>query len=286
MPDIGIRPLEGTLAERFANRPAPGVRVYWLGQAGFVVEAAGFRLLIDPYLSNSLGEKYRGARFSHDRMMPAPVDVAGLAQVDLVLSTHHHTDHMDPATLKPLLASRPDTRFVAPAASEAQALERSGISKERLILADAGERKQPLLGLVITATPAAHEARERDVEGRHRFLGYVIEAEGLRLWHSGDCMPFDGLVESVLPLKPDVALLPVNGRRPELSRNGVPGNFTLEEAIETAQSVGARTMIAHHYGMFAFNTADPSEIDAAALQSPVRVIRARTGEYYALEPSE
>ena len=76
-------------------------------------------------------------------------------------------------------------------------------------------------------------------------------------------------VKDVLPL-PYVHrfdLLPVNGRRPELSQNGVPGNFDLDEAIALAGAVDASAMIAHHYGLFDFNTAAPEEIDAAARSS-------------------
>lgn len=274
---------EGAMAERLAGRPGSGTRLYWLGQAGFVLESEGRRLVIDPYLSDSLAEKYRGTEFPHERMMPPPVNIEGLGEVDLVLTTHQHSDHMDPGTLKPLLAAQPTARLVAPAAARDEALFRSGIGEARLIALDAGERIQPLPGLFVTATRAAHETLERDAAGHHRFLGYLIETGGFRIWHSGDCVPFAGLIEEVAPLAPQVALLPVNGRRLALSERGIAGNFSIEGAIETARAVGAVTMIAHHYGMFAFNTVDPWEIDSqvAAITSS-RILRARTNVAYEL----
>ena len=90
----------GPLAKRLAaNEEDPNVLVYWLGQAGFVFQAGGRRLLIDPYLSDTLADKYRGSATPHERMASPPIDLRGLGKVDLVLATHHHTDHMDPGTL-------------------------------------------------------------------------------------------------------------------------------------------------------------------------------------------
>ena len=282
------RPGAGPLAARLAGGPAAPLRLCWLGQAGFVLDAAGRRLVIDPYLSDGLAEKYRGGPFPHQRMMPAPVTPAGLGAVDLVLVTHHHTDHMDPQTLAPLLAASPAASLVCPAASAAEAMRRAGVGAERLIVLDAGERVEPLPGIAVTATRAAHETLERDDAGRHRFLGYLIEAAGLRLWHSGDCVPFDGLVAEVAPLAPDVVLLPVNGRRPELAAHGIAGNFSLAEAVDVAHAVGATTLVAHHHGLFAFNTADPAAIDAlagaqAADGATPRILRAATGVDYLAE---
>jgi len=260
-------PFEGSLARRLQAGIAERPTLYWLGQAGFVLDIVGRRLVIDPYLSDSLAEKYKGTARPHVRMMPPPVTVAELGPIDGVLCTHAHTDHMDPGTLKPLLAANPQARLVAPRAMRTQALERSGIAADRLDLLGAGEMLEVGADLKVTATRAAHETLETDYRGDNRFLGYVITSGDCRIWHSGDCIPFEGLEREVAALKPAVALLPVNGRRPELSQNGVPGNFDLDEAIVLAGAVGASAMIAHHYGLFDFNTAAPEEIDAAARSS-------------------
>lgn len=270
----------GDLAE-YLRAPARTDELFWLGQAGFLLRVRGLQILIDPYLSDSLAEKYKGTARPHIRMMPPPIGVDILGEVDLVLSTHAHTDHMDPGTLRPLFAANRRAGFVAPRAVGAQALERSGLEPDRLITIDAGETIEPLPGVRVTATRAAHEGLDLDEEGRHKFLGYVIDIGKVRLWHSGDCIPFDGLVPEVRSLAPQIGLLPVNGRRPELSNNGVPGNFTLDEAISIASDIGASTMIAHHYGLFDFNTEDPATIDAAKPRAePLKLLRARTGVCY------
>lgn len=271
--------------ERSPGFPAPGQPgLYWLGQAGFWIETGAHRLLIDPYLSDSLAIKYAGQPNDHRRMMPPPVSAGALPRPDLVLITHAHTDHMDPLTLAPLAQRHPGLPFVVPAARAAAARDRIG-DQARLILADAGEVMQPLPGLQLTVFPAAHETLDRDAQGRHPFLGYGIVAGGLRLYHSGDCIPFDGLPALLAAFAPQIALLPVNGRDARRRAAGIPGNFTLQEAIALAS--GLPYLIPHHFDMFAFNTLDPALIDVAAggqAAGQTRLLRPRAGEMLRILP--
>lgn len=257
--------------------------LHWLGQAGFVISAGGRRLVIDPYLSDTLTEKYRDTATPHIRMMPAPTTIEGLGRVDLVLITHRHADHMDPGSLRPLGAGQPWTRFVVPASIKAEALRQSGVAEGRLIPLDAGDMIEPWHGLVISAVRAAHETLERDEAGRHKFLGYVLRfatpGGPVTLFHSGDTVPFAGQADEVASFHPDVVLLPVNGRSAELLARGVPGNMTLDEALALAEAAGAGTMVAHHHGMFDFNTCDPAILAARQAQQrgPVRLVVGRLG---------
>lgn len=248
------------------DRMNEGVALAWLGQAGFLLRVGAAVVLIDPYLSNFLAVKYRGSRFPHERMMPPPIKPDGFARVDLVVCTHRHGDHMDPGTLPVLAARHPSCRFVVPAA-ECQHAEALGLPVERLVPADAGQtlRPMPATDLVLHPVPAAHEQLEQDAQGHYRCLGYGITACGHRLYHSGDCIPYAGLADTVRAIAPDVALLPVNGRDAARAA-GVPGNFTLGEAIALCAEAGVATMIPHHFGLFAFNTADVADIDGAALR--------------------
>ncbi len=242
--------------------PAPGEPgLFWLGQAGFWIETGAHRILIDPYLSDSLAQKYAGTKHPHLRMMPPPVPVEALPRPDIVLVTHAHTDHMDPGTLGPLFARFPDLPFVVPAAHEEVARARIGMGAV-LVPTDADSVLQPLPGLTLTVFPAAHEVLERDNLGRHMFLGYGIAANGLRLFHSGDCVPYDGLADRLRQFDPQILLLPVNGRDSTRLDDGIPGNFTLDEALTLAGPYPY--LIPHHFGLFDFNTIDPAEIDAAA----------------------
>ena len=287
--NLSERRFEGPLAQRLTvPEPSSGVRLYWLGQAGFIIQAGARRVVIDPYLSDTLAQKYLGSATPHERMERAPIDPAGLGRIDLVLVTHHHTDHMDPGTLAPLAQLQPDLRFVVPRASRTEALKRTGATSDRLIPMDAGERTEPWPGLSIVALRAAHETLERDIDRNHRFLGYALifrgEGRDVTIIHSGDTIPFEGQGNEYRRLQPDLLLLPVNGRSEELAARGIAGNLTLNEAVALTVESGAPAMVAHHHGLFAFNTVPVADIKRKAAEPglPIRLIPASLGLELAL----
>jgi L-ascorbate metabolism protein UlaG (beta-lactamase superfamily) len=157
-------------------------------------------------------------------------------------------------------------RFVVPAASVDEAMKRCGVTTERLIPVDADQRVQIADDCFVMPIASAHETLDADEHGQHPWLGYVIEARGMRLYHSGDCVPYAQLAQRVAQRRPDVALLPVNGRDTSRSSNGVPGNFTLDEALSLAKAAQVPAMIAHHYGLFDFNTIEPGVIDERSVE--------------------
>ena len=116
--------------------------------------------------------------------------------------------------------------------------------------------------------PSAHEQIDRDESGRHLYLGYVIETEGLRLYHTGDSLAYDGLAEELGQKPFDVLFLPINGRDPA---RGVPGNMTAAEAVDLAARVHPRYLVPHHYDMFTFNTVAIEVFEAEARRLPAGV---------------
>jgi L-ascorbate metabolism protein UlaG (beta-lactamase superfamily) len=255
------------------------LRLRWLGQAGFLIETISSRVLIDPYLSDSLAEKYRGKPYPHRRMMETPIAPSLLGGIDLYLATHGHTDHLDPGTLGPVAASSPDCIFVVPASCLDLALER-GAPADRLVGANAFESLK-FKDVAIHPLPSAHEELSTDEAGRHRFLGYVLELGGLVLYHSGDCVPYPGLSENLAPYDIDLGLLPVNGRDQGRREAGIPGNFDLGEAVGLAFSRGFGLCIGHHFGMFDFNTIDVAEANTwLASEGPPDFILAEVGAVY------
>lgn len=278
----------GTVSEDL-DPAFPGIdeslHAWWLGQAGFALRHLNVLLLVDPYLSDVLAEKYRGTLFPHTRMAPPPVDPVAIAGVEAVLCTHGHTDHMDPGSI-PALQVSSDPVFVIPRSETVKGVER-GIRPERLIGLDAAESIRLGSGVTVTAVPAAHEEIVRDDCGQHLFLGYVIEMAGVRIYHSGDCVPFPGQAELLADLDVDIALLPVNGRDAYRRENGVPGNFHWYEAVDLCRAAGIPTLVCHHWGMFDFNTVDPTQL-AEDLSSVTDVswIVPRLGERMPIPVSE
>ncbi len=272
----------GTLADQL-TKPEEAPSLYWLGQAGFVLTTANWRLLIDPYLSDSLARKYAGKPLTHFRLMEAPIRPEDLSRLDFVLCTHRHGDHMDPDTIRCLAERHLECRFVVPAPERDYALT-LGISPDRLLAAISEEQITLAADLTLLPIPAAHEEFKQDVLGHHHFLGFMLSAAHHRIYHSGDSIPFAGLADRLRELGCEVALLPVNGRDAFRKSQGIPGNFTLEEAVALCRKADIKTMVAHHFGMFDFNTVAPESIDEAANKwgEFVQVIKARTSMRYLL----
>lgn len=246
-------PLEQALT-RSVTEPSI-VALHWLGQAGFALRWNGRLFVIDPYLSDSLASKYKGREFPHARMMPAPVPPDALRGVDAVLCTHRHGDHMDPGTLPVLVRASPGCRVIVPRAELQHAMS-LGIGKGRLDGLAAGQSLRLPGGAEVEALASAHETLAVNESGDHLHLGYVLTFGALRLYHSGDCVPYPGLEEELRKRAIDLALLPINGRSAYLSERGIVGNFTLEEAAGLCRGAGIPLLMCHHFGMFAFNTVD------------------------------
>ena len=268
MRPISINTTPGGVRSLWQESHLEGLGLAWLGQAGFALRYSGLSVFIDPYLSDWLEKKYRGTEKPHQRLMPAPIDAQEVADLDFVLCTHHHSDHMDPEAL-PILASKsPSCRFIVPRASLSHALK-LGVPERQIIGVDAGEEISLTSKGMLTAIPSAHESLERNDQGEYRFLGYVFRLGSVTLYHSGDTIPYEGLSERVLAHQVDLALLPINGRG-----KGVPGNLTLAEAIQLCHGARIPYLIPHHFGMFAFNTVDLEVIkgSAARITSPACLI--------------
>lgn len=260
------------LADVEANRGQPGLRLWWLGQSGFLVHFGGRFALFDPYLSDSLTRKYAATDKPHVRMTERVVDPSRLGMIALVTSSHNHTDHLDAETLNPLRAANPGLKIIVPEANRAFAAERLGCGPDELIGLVDGQRFEHG-DFSVEALPAAHEALDTDDQGRNIYLGYVLSAGPYRVYHSGDTVLYEGLAERLSRFELSAALLPINGARPE---RRVAGNLSGNEAAVLGRQAGIGLVIPCHYGMFEFNTADPEEEfipTCKAIGQPYRVLR-------------
>lgn len=224
--------------------------IWWLGQSGFLVKRHARLLLIDPYLSDSLTLKYEGSETPHVRMIRRVIAPERLPQIDVVLATHAHTDHLDPETL-------PHTggTLVCPSGIAALVRERAG--REPLTLREGDEVE--VAGFTVRAVPARHP-------GPH-CVGYLIDAT---IYHAGDTEPIPPPVKGV-----DVALVPINGKL---------NNLDGAEAARLARAVDAKLAVPMHYDMFEFNTASPALFTAECARIGQRYAILRPGERTALAP--
>ncbi len=249
------------------------LHIWWLGQSGFLIQYQGRHLLFDPYLSDSLTTKYAQTDKPHTRISELVISPPQLPIIDIVTSSHNHTDHLDAETLNPIIAKNPDVQLICPEANRAFVANRLGLPVDSSILIGLVDgQTHSTMGFRFHGVPAAHNEVERDDSGRPKYMGFVVEIGPYTLYHSGDTLWYEGMVEILKPFEVDVAFLPINGNKPE---RRVAGNLNPEEAARLGVAIEARLVVPHHYDLFAFNTADPADFVKACEQhqTPYRVMQ-------------
>jgi len=199
------------------------VSITWLGHSTVLVEAEGVRLLTDPLLRPRVGHLRRVAG--------AAPRIAG--QVDAVLLSHVHWDHLDLRSLELV----PARRLVVPRGA-GRLLERF----QGVVELDEGE-SLTIGALTVRATHAEHLTRRLPFGATTPSLGYLIEGSR-RLYFAGDTDVFDGMREFAPAL--DVALLPIAGWGPRVG----PGHLDPLRAVEALQLLRPRLAVPIHWGTY------------------------------------
>ncbi len=245
--------------------------LWWLGQSGYLLQWKGKRVLIDPYLSDSLTKKYASTDKPHVRMSELVMRPELLRGINIVTSSHNHTDHLDAETLKPVLDNNPGIKFVIPEANRQFVSERVGCKIDFPKGLNDG-KEVSIDGFSFHGIPAAHNELERDESGNCKYMGYVIRFGKSAIYHSGDTLWFANMVELLKPFQVDIALLPINGN---LLERRVAGNLDCKEAAALGKEIGAKKVIPCHYDLFTFNTADVNEFarEAEKVNQPYKVLR-------------
>ena len=246
--------------------------LWWLGQSGYLLQWKGKRILLDPYLTDSLTKKYLTTDKPHTRISELVVKPELLKNISVVTSSHNHTDHLDAETLIPILKNNPSIRFIIPEANRSFVAERVKCDFDFPIgLND--KQSVNLDGFTFYGIPAKHNEIDRDEKGNCKYMGYIITFGNYRIYHSGDTLWFDEMVDLLKPFNVDVALLPINGNKPERK---VAGNLDCKEAAALGKAINAKYVVPCHYDLFEFNTADVNEfvMEAEKINQPYKVLKA------------
>ena len=199
--------------------------IRFLGQSGYLLKSEKSEIVIDPYLSDSVN---RAA--GRPRVLPIPIAAKDI-NCDAVICTHNHLDHLDPDTV----AQINDKQLFITTNEGKTELNRLG--KDHVVSLNVGE--STVVGdFEITAVFADHTVEA---------FGLIVKAENRTLYFSGDTLYNEKLFE-IAKYKPDVTFICINGRL---------GNMNVDEALITAQRIGAKINIPNHYDMFASNSENP-----------------------------
>ncbi len=265
-----------------AAQPQAGeVCIWWLGQSGYAIKTISTLLYIDLYLSEHLTLKYENSEKPHIRMTEAPLHGGEITNARWVFASHKHSDHLDPGTLPALFAASPDARLLLPAPLVDYAIG-LGLDRAKLI-PTTGDETITLGNLVVTTIPSAHPTFEIIDKGQYPFIGFLIELDGLRLYHSGDTLVYPDLDARLRDFAPHLMFLPINGTDARRDALKVPPNMNASEAVALAQAVGTGTVIPHHYDMFTFNTADVHDFERLAADAHVPFVVLRAGERFSFK---
>lgn len=215
---------------------APGARLTWIGHASFLATIDDCHILIDPVFSQKIGGFYR-------RHAPPGLALADLPNIDLILITHNHYDHLDAPSIEGLSRS---ATVVCP-------MGLGGWFKQfefaRIIELDWWETSH-VHEVKVTFTPSRHWSKRRLFDtNRSLWGGYVIEHPRAQLYHAGDsawCNTFQELEVRFPNL--DVAMISIGGYEPTwfMERN----HLNPEQAGQAFLDCGATQLVPMHYGTF------------------------------------
>lgn len=262
--------------------PPNALAIWGMGQMGVALKGSGPEIIyIDLFLSGKLAsgapDDTMESRFS--RAFPAPIEPNQITNAAYVLNSHEHGDHTDWLTLGPLAQASPQAQFVITGWSHG-ILDKANIPANRRIVPTA---MQPIqLGpMKLTALPSAHYEKEFDDAKGYRWLGFMIEMNGVTFYHTGDTVIYPGYLD-MLRQQPqaDVALVAVNGRDAYRDSFNITGNLLPAEAAWLAQELGWDVLLGGHNDLFTWNS-----IGAGELADAVRQLHPRQ-KLHVLQPGE
>jgi L-ascorbate metabolism protein UlaG (beta-lactamase superfamily) len=215
--------------------------ITFIGHSSFLLQMAGVASLIDPVFATRLILLRRQRR--------PGVRVRDLPDIDVVLLTHAHMDHLNFPSLRAVIREMRRRGGPAPIAVVPNNVEdlvlKLGFAK---VISLAWWQSTQIAGLTITATPAKHWGARMFKDTHRGFGGYVIEAgDASSVYHAGDTAYFRGFEEIGRRLRPEIALLPIGAYFPDSYRSV---HTNPEEALRAFLDLRAATMIPMHFNTF------------------------------------
>lgn len=217
------------------------MRVTWLTQSGLLFENSRARIMVDPYLADTMGER------DEKKNRKIPVDRCFYeARPDVILITHSHIDHCNPETLELLLCSDMEKSVTVLASEGAyQELSRMTIPAHHNIVMVSPHTVWSERGITFYAVSAEHSDRTA--------VGFIIDDGKKTYYISGDTLYNYDVIDDVLDLVEDgvdYAFLPINGRG---------NNMNAKDAADFAYEIDAKRAIPTHYGLI--DEIDPTDFD-------------------------
>ncbi|KAJ2803587.1 Protein-lysine N-methyltransferase efm4, partial [Coemansia guatemalensis] len=278
----GRLPKQVSLDQAAIANPAD-VQVTWLGHASLLVQLDGATILCDPVFSKRCSPSQL---IGPSRYTAAPATVADLPEIDVLVLSHNHYDHMDWNTLKALVARFPDLPVYAPLGNEPFL---KSVGFKHITVADWWEEFQVPLSrdsnsgksLTLACTPAQHMTN-RGLTDRMATLWSswsMLGSDGHRFFFSGDtaysavyenptkahCPVFAQIGEVYGPF--DLAAIAIGAYGPETLFGGMHTNPEL--AVRIHEEIRSKKSIGIHWGTFIL-TAEPIDEPPKRLEAEMK----------------
>ncbi len=215
----------------------------WLGHAAWIIESKGIKVLLDPFINGNPS---------------CPVEVNSLTDIDFILVTHDHIDHLGD-TIK--ISNATDAKVVS-MVETIDKMQKNGLKKENAIGMNKGSGLIDIGKIKVTLVDAIHSGNE---------AGIVLEVDGKTIYHAGDTSFFSDMKLIKKFFSPNIAMLPIGGY------------FTMgpEQAIEAAKVIGAELTFPMHYNTFPQIKQNPLTFKIG-LEGIMEVVLLKPGETYNL----
>lgn len=227
--------------------------IKYAGQNGIIVTKNNITMSFDLYLSDCVLRLTGHGK----RNYPSPISEDELRTIDYYFISHDHLDHLDVDTVELVSKINEKVKFVCPYPYVSKLVD-LGAKKENVIGAKAHETIKFDGNITVTPIPEMHEEYVI-IEGNHGVLGYVVDFDGFKLYHAGDCIADKKLADDLKACGPfDVMFLPINGHDWKRFNEDLMGNMTYREALDLCDYVKTQYVVPMHYDLFENNTENPA----------------------------
>ena len=211
----------------------PGqICITWIGHASFLIQTHELNVLIDPNWAKWLKVI--------KRLKKPGLEIHHLPEIDIVMVTHAHFDHLDRRTLRKVAADQP---IVVPT-GVGNLVHDLGFQIVHELDCWQSVKVGPMR---VSLTPCYHWGARFLADLHRGFGGFVIEVEGRTIFHCGDSAFFPGFREIGEHYKIDIALLPIGAYDAPTGREV---HMNPEEAVRAFIELKAKTLVPMHYGTF------------------------------------
>ena len=238
----------------------------------------GVKILTDPVLFPRIGIRLPGFTIGPKRLTAPALQFHELPNIDLIVLSHAHFDHLDRRTLRCF----GESTTVITARATRDLLRHTRFRNVTEL--DWGERnsfKASAGELNVSAFPVNHWGARKQRDTYRGYNGYLLERKGRRIIFTGDTALTDSFAEIRRHGAIDVAIMSIGAYNPWIQSHCTP-----EQAVEMANAAGARFILSVHHQTFRLSfepLREPIERFQAALSNtPKRIALREIGETFVL----